>query len=54
MTHSRRELQSGLPVDNLFVAAGVSRRVARRGVRDTDVITTRLMQDERGWLRLAG
>jgi hypothetical protein len=28
--------------------------VARRGVQDADVITARLVQDECGWLRLAG
>ncbi len=28
--------------------------VARRGVKDAEVITARLVQDERGWLRLTG
>jgi hypothetical protein len=28
--------------------------VARRGVKDAEVITVQLVQDERGWLRLAG
>jgi len=29
-------------------------RSGRRGVKDAEVITARLIQDERGWLRLAG
>jgi hypothetical protein len=31
-------------------------RVSERktGVKDTEVITVQLVQDERGWLRLAG
>jgi len=28
--------------------------VARRGVKHAEVITVQLVQDERGWLRLAG
>src|SRR5437870_2042174 len=44
-------------VRNVYVLLVISirrSRVARRGVQDADVITARLVQDERGWLRLAG
>jgi hypothetical protein len=33
----------------------VAERIAKRGgVKHAEVITARLVQDERGWLRLAG
>ena len=39
----------------IVTAATVAERIARNaGVKRAEVITARLIQDERGWLRLAG
>jgi hypothetical protein len=39
----------------IVTAATVAERIARNaGVKRAEVITGQLLQDERGWLRLAG
>jgi hypothetical protein len=44
----RNLVQDDGVVEELLAAS-----VARMGVKDTEVITPRLVQDERGWVRLA-
>src|SRR5439155_18534042 len=53
-SHARARCRRRANADRRFAQDRLLYRSGRRGVKHAEVITARLVQDERGWLRITG